>query len=82
VISLNGQDIPFALKVNAIHWHCKSKDPSTESIPHRFVLPTNNPHRQRINLLSARGVVEAVEQGPKRAVHSGLVTASKAAQGR
>jgi hypothetical protein len=45
--SLNGQDIPFALKENAIHWHSKPEDPSTESIPHRFGLPTDNPHRHR-----------------------------------
>jgi hypothetical protein len=44
-ISLNGQDIPFALKENAIHRHSKPEDPSTEFIPHRFGLPTDNPHR-------------------------------------
>jgi hypothetical protein len=43
-ISLNGQDIPFALKENAIHRCSKPEDPSTESIPHRFGLPTDNPH--------------------------------------
>jgi hypothetical protein len=44
-ISLNGQDIPFALKANAIHRHSKPEDPSTESIPHRFGLPADNPHQ-------------------------------------
>jgi hypothetical protein len=46
-ISLNGQNIPFALKENVIHRHSKPEDPSTESIPHRCGLPTNNPHRHR-----------------------------------
>jgi hypothetical protein len=32
-ISLNGQNILFALKDNAIHWHSKPEEPSTESIP-------------------------------------------------
>jgi hypothetical protein len=45
VISLNGQNILFALKENAIHWHSKAKDPITESIPHWFGLPTNNTHQ-------------------------------------
>jgi hypothetical protein len=45
VISLNSQDILFALKVNAIHLRTKPELPSTESNPHRFELPTNNPHR-------------------------------------
>jgi hypothetical protein len=45
VISLNGQNILVALKENVIHRHSKPKDPSTESIPHRFGLPTDNPHR-------------------------------------
>jgi hypothetical protein len=44
-ISLNGQNILFALKENAIHWHSKLEDPSMESIPHRFGLSTDNPHR-------------------------------------
>jgi hypothetical protein len=44
-ISLNGQNIRFALKENAIHRHSKHEDPSTESIPHRLGLPTDNPHR-------------------------------------
>jgi hypothetical protein len=44
-ISLNGQDIPFALKENDIHRHSKPEDLSTESIPHRFGLPTDNPRR-------------------------------------
>jgi hypothetical protein len=47
VISLNGQDILLALKENAIHRHSKPKDPSTESNPHRFGLPTNIPHQHR-----------------------------------
>jgi hypothetical protein len=46
-ISLNGQDILRALKENAIHRHSKTEDPSTESIPYRFGLPTDNPHRHR-----------------------------------
>jgi hypothetical protein len=46
-ISLNRQCIPFALKENVIHQHSKPEDPSTESIPHRFGLPTDNPHRHR-----------------------------------
>jgi hypothetical protein len=49
VISLNGQNNHFALKENAIHRHSKPEDPSTESNPHRFGLPTDNPrphHRQ------------------------------------
>jgi hypothetical protein len=49
VISLNGLDIPFAQKEHAIHRHSKPEDPNTESIPHRFELPTDNPrqhHRQ------------------------------------
>jgi hypothetical protein len=44
-ISLNGQNILFALKENAIHQCSKPEDPSTESNPHRFRLPTDNPHR-------------------------------------
>jgi hypothetical protein len=44
-ISLNGQGILLALKENVIHYHSKPEDPSTESIPHRFGLPTDNPHR-------------------------------------
>jgi hypothetical protein len=39
VISLNGQNILFALKENAIHRHSKPKNPSSESNPHRFGLP-------------------------------------------
>jgi hypothetical protein len=48
-ISLNGQNILFALKENAIHRRSEPEDPSTESNPHRFGLPTDNPlrhHRQ------------------------------------
>jgi hypothetical protein len=44
-ISLNGQNILFALKENAIHRHSKPENPSTESNTHRFGLPTNKPHR-------------------------------------
>jgi hypothetical protein len=43
MISLNGQNILFALKENVIHWHSKHEDPSMESNPHRFGLPTDNP---------------------------------------
>jgi hypothetical protein len=46
-ISLNGQNILFALKENSIHQCSKPEDPSTESNPHRFGLPTDNPHRHR-----------------------------------
>jgi hypothetical protein len=46
-ISLNGQNILFALKENTIHQHSKPEDPSIESNPHRFGLPTDNPHRHR-----------------------------------
>jgi hypothetical protein len=48
-ISLNGLNILFALKENAIHRHSKPEDPSTESNPHRFVRSTDNPrwHRQQ-----------------------------------
>jgi hypothetical protein len=44
-ISLKGQNILFALKENVIHRHSKPKDPSTESNPHRYGSPTDNPHR-------------------------------------
>jgi hypothetical protein len=44
-ISLTGQKILFALKENAIHQRSKPENPSMESNPHRFGLPTNNPHR-------------------------------------
>jgi hypothetical protein len=49
VISLNGQNILFALKENVIHQHFEPEDPSTESNPPRIGLPTDNPrwhHRQ------------------------------------
>jgi hypothetical protein len=46
VISLNGQNILFAQKENVIHRYSKLEDPSTESNPHRFGPPTNNPRRQ------------------------------------
>jgi hypothetical protein len=44
-ISLNDQNILFALKATAIHQRSKLEDPSTESNYHRFRLPTDNPHR-------------------------------------
>jgi hypothetical protein len=47
MISLNDQNILFALKQNAIHQHSKPKDPSTESNPHRVGVSTDNPHRHR-----------------------------------
>jgi hypothetical protein len=47
VISLNDQNILFALKENAIHQRSKPKDPSTESNPHRFGLTTDIPRRHR-----------------------------------
>jgi hypothetical protein len=47
VISLNGQNILFALKDNVIHRYSKPEDPSTESNPHQFGLPTDNAHRHR-----------------------------------
>jgi hypothetical protein len=47
VISLNGQNILFALKANVIHQHSKPEDPSMECIPHQFELPTDNPHHHR-----------------------------------
>jgi hypothetical protein len=37
----------FTLKDNIIHRHSKSKNSSTEFIPHRFGLSTNNHHRHR-----------------------------------
>jgi hypothetical protein len=45
VISLNDQNILFALKENVIHWRSKLEDPSTESNPHRFGLPIDKPRR-------------------------------------
>jgi hypothetical protein len=48
-ISLNGQNILFVLKKNAIHRRSKPEYPSTESNPHGFELLTDNPrqhHRQ------------------------------------
>jgi hypothetical protein len=47
VISLNGQYILFALKENVIHRCSKPEDPSTESNPCRFGLPTDNARRHR-----------------------------------
>jgi hypothetical protein len=46
VIFLNGWNILFALKENVIHWRSKPEDCSTESNPHRFGLPTDNPRWQ------------------------------------
>jgi hypothetical protein len=46
-ISLNNQNILFALKENTIHRRSKPEDPSTESNPQWFRLPTDNPHRHR-----------------------------------
>jgi hypothetical protein len=46
-ISLNGQDVLFALKENVIHRCSKPEDPSTESNPRRFVLPADNSRRHR-----------------------------------
>jgi hypothetical protein len=46
-ISLNDQNILFAQKENANHQLSKHEDPSMESNPHRFRLPTDNPHRHR-----------------------------------
>jgi hypothetical protein len=43
-ISLNGQNILFALKENVIHWHSKPEDLGTKSNPYRYGLPTDNPH--------------------------------------
>jgi hypothetical protein len=45
MISLNGQNILFALKENVIHWRSKPRDLNTESNPHRFGLPIDNPPR-------------------------------------
>jgi hypothetical protein len=47
VISLNGQNILSALKENVIHHRSKPEDPSTESNPHWFGLPTDNLRRHR-----------------------------------
>jgi hypothetical protein len=47
VISLNDQNILFALKENVIHRHSKPEDLGTESNPHRFGLLTDNPHWHR-----------------------------------
>jgi hypothetical protein len=43
-ISLNDQNILFALKENVIHQCSKPEDPSTESNPHWFRLPIDNLH--------------------------------------
>jgi hypothetical protein len=47
VIFLNGQNILFALKENVIHRYSKPENPNTESNPHWFGFPTDNPHRHR-----------------------------------
>jgi hypothetical protein len=47
MISLNGQDVLFALKENVIHQRSEPKDPSTESNTHRFGHPTDNPRWHR-----------------------------------
>jgi hypothetical protein len=39
------QSILFYLEENAIHQCSKPEDPSAESNPHWFGLPTDNPHR-------------------------------------
>jgi hypothetical protein len=39
------QYIPFALEENDLYQHSNLVDPSTESNPHRFGPPTENPHR-------------------------------------
>jgi hypothetical protein len=44
-ISLNDQNILFALKENAIHRCSKPGDPCMESNPHRFGLTTDNARR-------------------------------------
>jgi hypothetical protein len=46
-ISLNDQNILFALKENVIHRYSKPEDPSTESNSHQFGLPTDNSRRHR-----------------------------------
>jgi hypothetical protein len=46
-ISLNGQNILLALKENVMRWCSKTEDPSIESNPHQFGLPTDNPRRHR-----------------------------------
>jgi hypothetical protein len=46
-ISLNAQNIVFALKEDAIHWRSKHECPSMESNLPRFGPPTDNPHRHR-----------------------------------
>jgi hypothetical protein len=46
-ISLNDQNILFALEKNDIHRRSKPEDASMESNPHRFELPIDNPHRHR-----------------------------------
>jgi hypothetical protein len=47
-ISLNGQNILYALKENAIHRSSKPEHPSTEPNPHRFGLHIDNPHRHHL----------------------------------
>jgi hypothetical protein len=43
MISLNDQNILFAVKEKAIHRLSKPEDPSMESNPHRFGFPTDHP---------------------------------------
>jgi hypothetical protein len=45
MISLNGQNILFALNENTIYQRSKPEDSIMESNPHRFGLPINNHHR-------------------------------------
>jgi hypothetical protein len=45
VISLNGQNIFFAVKENVIHRRFKPENPSTESNPHGFGHHTDNSHQ-------------------------------------
>jgi hypothetical protein len=47
MVSLNSHNIIFVLKDNAIYRRSKLEDSSMESNPHRFGLPTDNPHRHR-----------------------------------
>jgi hypothetical protein len=49
MISLNVQNILFALKENVIHRCSKPEDPSAESSPPWFGLPTEHPrwHQQK-----------------------------------
>jgi hypothetical protein len=44
-VSLTISTFSSPLEENAIYQHSKPEDPSTESNPHRFGPPTDNPHR-------------------------------------